>query len=135
MFTDSVLRELLNYSSPDPVLSVYLNTDTTEGTADALKLRLRTLLKGVHLPKDEAAIFKYFELERKWTGRSVAMFSSAAQNYFRAFPIAVPLRSRVFVGSNLTSNHWPIYWMLMAAMVWPWWINKGRVYSSFTWEN
>ena len=100
MFTDSVLRELLNYSSPDPVLSVYLNTDTTEGTADALKLRLRTLLKGVHLPKDEAAIFKYFELEREWTGRSVAMFSSAAQNYFRAFPIAVPLRSRVFVGEQ-----------------------------------
>jgi hypothetical protein len=48
MFTDSVLRELLNYSSPDPVLSVYMNTDMTEGTVDALKLRLRTLLKEVH---------------------------------------------------------------------------------------
>ena len=100
MFTDNVLRELLNYSSPDPVLSVYMNTDMTEGTTDALKLRLRTLLKEVHLPKDEAAILKYFELEREWTGRSVAMFSSAAQNYFRAFPIAVPVRSRVFVGDQ-----------------------------------
>jgi len=100
MFTDSVLRELLNYSSPDPVLSVYMNTDMTEGTADALKLRLRTLLKDVHLPKDEAAILKYFELEREWTGRSIAMFSCAAKNYFRAFPIAVPVRSRVFVGEQ-----------------------------------
>ena len=100
MFTDSVLRELLNYSSPDPVLSVYMNTDMREGTADALKLRLRTLLKEVHLPKDEAAILKYFELEREWTGRSVAMFSCAAQNYFRAFPIAVPVRSRVFIGEQ-----------------------------------
>ncbi len=100
MFTDSVLRELLNYSSPDPVLSVYMNTDMTEGTADALKLRLRTLLKEVHLPKDEAAILKYFELEREWTGRSTAMFSCAAQNYFRAFPIAVPVRSRIFVGEH-----------------------------------
>ena len=100
MFTDSVLRELLNYSSPDPVLSVYMNTDTTEGTADALKLRLRTLLKEVHQPEDEAAILKYFEHEREWTGRSVAMFSCAAQNYFRAFPIAVPIRSRVFVGEQ-----------------------------------
>ena len=100
MFTDSVLRELLNYSSPDPVLSVYMNTDMTEGTADALKLRLRTLLKEAHLPKDEAAILKYFELEREWTGRSVAMFSCAAQNYFRAFPIAVPVRSRVFIGEQ-----------------------------------
>jgi peptide chain release factor subunit 1 len=100
MFTDSVLRELLNYSSPDPVLSVYMNTDMTEGTADALKLRLRTLLKDVNLPKDEAAILKYFELEREWTGRSIAMFSCAAKNYFRAFPIAVPVRSRVFVGEQ-----------------------------------
>jgi len=100
MFTDSVLRELLNYSSPDPVLSVYMSTDITEGTADAPKLRLRSLLKEVHLPKDEAAILKYFELEREWTGRSVAMFSCAAQNYFRAFPIAVPVRSRAFVGEQ-----------------------------------
>jgi hypothetical protein len=100
MFTDSVLRELLNYSSPDLVLSVYMNTDMTEGTADALKLRLRTLLKDTHLPKDEAAIFQYFELEREWTGRSIAMFSCAAQKYFRAFPIAVPIRSRVFVGEQ-----------------------------------
>jgi len=100
MFTDSVLRELLNYSSPDPVLSVYMNTDMTEGTVDALKLRLRTLLKEANLPEDEAAILKYFELEREWTGRSVAMFSCAAQKYFRAFPIAVPVRSRVFVGGE-----------------------------------
>jgi peptide chain release factor subunit 1 len=100
MFTDNVLRELLDYSSPDPVLSVYMNTDMTEGTADALKLRLRTMLKEVDLPEDEAAILKYFELERKWTGRSIAMFSCAAQDYFRAFPIAVPIRSRVFVGDQ-----------------------------------
>jgi len=100
MFTDNVLRELLHYSSPDPVLSVYMNTDMTEGNADALKLRLRTLLKEVNLPKDEAAILKYFELEREWTGRSVAMFSCAGQEYFRAFPIAVPVRSRVFVGNQ-----------------------------------
>lgn len=100
MFTDNVLRELLNYTSPDPVLSIYMNTDMTEGNAEALKLRLRTLLKEVSLPEDEAAILKYFELEREWTGRSVAMFSCAAQKYFRAFPIAVPVRSRVFVGDQ-----------------------------------
>jgi len=100
MFSDSVLRELLDYSSPNPVLSVYMNTDMTEGTADVLKLRLRNMLKEVQLPEDEAAILKYFELEREWTGRSIAMFSCAAQGYFRAFPIAVPVRSRVFVGEQ-----------------------------------
>lgn len=100
MFSDSVLRELLDFSSPDAVLSVYLNTDTDKGTLEALKLRLRAMLREVNLPDDEAAILKYFELEREWTGRSVAMFSCAAQKYFRAFPIAVPVRSRVFVGDQ-----------------------------------
>ena len=100
MFSDSVLRELLEYSSPSPVLSVYMNTDMTEGSIDVLKLRLRTMLKEVHQPQDEAAILRYFELEREWTGRSVAMFSCAAQNFFKAFPLAVPLRSRVFVGNQ-----------------------------------
>jgi peptide chain release factor subunit 1 len=100
MFSNTMLHELLDYTSPAPVLSVYLNTDMNEGSMDALNLRLRTLLKEVHQPQDEAAILKYFELERKWTGRSVAMFSCAAQNYFKAFPIAVPVRSRIFVGNQ-----------------------------------
>jgi peptide chain release factor subunit 1 len=100
MLTDSALRELLNYASPDPVLSVYLNTDIVENKPDEFKLQLRTLLKEVDLPEDEAAILKYFEHEREWTGRSVAMFSCAAQDYFQAFPLAVPIRSRVFVGDH-----------------------------------
>lgn len=100
MLTDSALRELLNYASPAPVLSVYLNTDMAEGNADVYKLHLRTLLKEVDLPEDEAAILRYFEHEREWTGRSIAMFSSATQGFFRAYPLAVPIRSRVFVGDQ-----------------------------------
>jgi peptide subunit release factor 1 (eRF1) len=100
MFSDSVLRELLDYSSPSPVLSVYMNTDMTEGSIDVLKLRLRTMLKEVHQPQDEAAIIKYFELDREWTGRSVAMFSCAAEKFFKAFSLAVPVRSRVFIGNQ-----------------------------------
>ena len=100
MFSDRVLRELLEYTSPSPVLSVYMNTDMTEGSIDVLKLRLRTMLKEVHQTQDEAAILKYFELEREWTGRSLAMFSCAAQKFFKAFPLAVPVRSLVFVGSQ-----------------------------------
>jgi len=100
MLTDSALRELLNYTSPDPVLSVYLNTDMTEGSADAIKLHLRTLLKEVELPEDEAAILKYFEHERQWTGRSVAMFSCAPRGFFRAYPLAMPIHSLVFAGGQ-----------------------------------
>ena len=100
MLTDSALQELLTYASPAPVLSVYLNTDMAEGNADVYKLHLRTLLKEIDLPKDVAAILEYFEHERQWTGRSIAMFSSAPQGFFRAYPLAVPIRSRLFVGDQ-----------------------------------
>lgn len=100
MLPDSTLQELLHFTSPDPILSVYLNTDVTEGSAEDLKLRLRALLKEVHLPEDEAAILRYFEHDRQWKGRSVAMFSCVPQGFFQAFPLAVPVRSRVRVGNH-----------------------------------
>jgi peptide chain release factor subunit 1 len=100
MLTDSALRELLDYPSTAPVLSVYLNLDVTGGSADTYKLQLRNLLKDANLPEDETAVIKYFEHEREWTGRSLAMFSCAAQDYFRAFPLAVPIRSRVRVSNQ-----------------------------------
>jgi len=75
MITDSDLQELLNFSSPEAVLSVYLNTDPAEGNAEALKLRLRSLLEEVNLPKDKAKVSEYFEHAREWKGRSLAVFS------------------------------------------------------------
>jgi len=100
MLTDRDLHALLDYSSSAPVLSVYLSTDAAEGNAEAQKLRLRSLLKGVNLPEDEAAVIQYFEHERDWTGRSVAIFSCAENDFFKAYPFAIPLRSRVRVGGH-----------------------------------
>ncbi|NOY98004.1 MAG: hypothetical protein GXP40_02210 [Chloroflexi bacterium] len=100
MLTDSALRELLEYVSPDPVLSVYLNTDLSEGNVDVYKLNLRTLLKEVDLPEDTAAVLQYFEHERDRSRRSIAMFSCAAQDFFRAYPLAVPVHSRVHVANR-----------------------------------
>ncbi|MBN1306053.1 MAG: hypothetical protein JXA13_16570 [Anaerolineales bacterium] len=100
MLTDSALRELLDYSSTAPVLSVYLNTDVSTGAIDNYKLQLRNLLKHVDLPKDEDTIIGYFEREREWTGQSIAMFSCSSDHYFKAFPLAVPIRSRVHVSDQ-----------------------------------
>ena len=100
MIADRELQELLNFSSPETVLSVYLNTDPVEGNAEALKLRLRSLLEVVSLPEDKAAVLEYFEHAREWKGRSVAIFSCTARDFFRAYPLAVPLRSRVRVGDH-----------------------------------
>jgi rubrerythrin len=101
MITDRELQELLAFSSPEKVLSVYLNTDPAEGNAEALKLRLRSMLEEVvSLTEDKAAVLEYFEHAREWKGRSVAIFSCQARDYFRAYPLAVPLRSRVRVGDH-----------------------------------
>ncbi|OGN73588.1 MAG: hypothetical protein A2X25_14710 [Chloroflexi bacterium GWB2_49_20] len=100
MLTDHDLQELLNYSSPEPMLSVYLNTDPAGGNSDAQKLQMRNLLEGVNLPDDQAAVLKHFEQLRDARGRGLALFSYAAGDFFRAYPLAVTLRSRVFVGDH-----------------------------------
>lgn len=95
MLTDTDLQELLGFQSDQPVLSVYLNTDPAAGSADGYKLRLRTLLKNIDLSEDAAAIEEYIEHKFDWTGRSLAIFSCAPAQFFRAFSLAIPTRDRV----------------------------------------
>jgi peptide subunit release factor 1 (eRF1) len=100
MLSDHDLHELLSYKAGSPVLSLYLNTEPENGNADYHRLELRSLLREVHIPEDEAVIMRYFDHEHDWTGRSVAVFSCAAEGYFRAYPLAVPVRSRVRINDR-----------------------------------
>jgi peptide subunit release factor 1 (eRF1) len=100
MFTESDLRELLGYQPLSPVLSVYLNTEPSEGNPDAHKRRLRSLLKEAASPEDASIVERYISHEFGWSGRSLVIFSSAPESFFRAYSLAIPLRSRVRV-----SNH------------------------------
>lgn len=95
MFTEKDLRELLDYKSENPVLSIYLNTDPVEGSADAYRLRLRSMLREIDLEEDIAAIERYFNHEYDWSGKSVAVFSCEADDFFRTFSFEVPVRDRV----------------------------------------
>ncbi len=100
MLTDTDLRELLSYQANGPVLSVYLDTDPAEGSAEVHKLHLRSLLKEIDLPDDVFAVTRYFDHEHDWTGYSVAVFSCAADDYFRVYTMAVPVRNRARVMSQ-----------------------------------
>lgn len=100
MLSETDLRELLNYQPNQPVLSVYLNTDTTTGSAEAYKLQLRNMLKDISLKKDISAVEKYIDYDFDWNGRSVAIFSCAPKKFLRAFPLAIPVRSRVRVDNH-----------------------------------
>ena len=100
MLTERDLQELLDFKADHPVLSVYLNTDPAQGNADVYKLKLRSLLKEVDLPSDTTRIERYFDHEYDWSGRSVAIFSCASEDYFRTYPIQVVLRSRVRISDR-----------------------------------
>ncbi len=100
MLTESDLRELLKFKVSDPVLSVYLNTDPSEGNADAYKLNLRNMLKNIKLTEDVSAVEHYFDREFDWSGKSVAVFSCAPKNFFRAYPLAIPVRSRLRIDDH-----------------------------------
>jgi len=97
MLTEKDLRELLGYKGKSPVLSVYLNTEPAEGSSDTLKLRLRSMLKEVDLLEDVTTVERYFDHEFDWSGRSVVIFSCSDEDFFRHYPLAVPVRSRVRV--------------------------------------
>ncbi len=94
MITNQDLRELLNYQAKSAVLSVYLNTDPAEGSPETYRLHLRSMLKDIELPEDIETVTRYIDHEHNWSGRSVAVFSCAQEDFFRAYSIAVPVRSR-----------------------------------------
>ncbi len=100
MLNEANLQELLDFRSPHPVLSVYVNTDPTIGNADSYKLELRNLLKNVSLTEDASAVERYFEHSYDWSGRSVAVFSCVPENFLRAYPLAVAVQSRVRINTS-----------------------------------
>ncbi len=101
MFTEHDLRELLDFKTEHQVLSVYLNTDPSLGSADAYKLRLRSMMKDVNLKNDVQNTEAYIDFDYDWSGRGVAMFSCAAEGFFRAFSFAVPVRDRVRISERI----------------------------------
>jgi peptide subunit release factor 1 (eRF1) len=98
MFTEQNLEELLAFEAGDEeIVSLYLNADLAENPVETVKLQVRGLLKGLpdHLAKDASDIEQYFELEHDWGQAGVAIFSCSAQDFFRAYQVAVSFRNRI----------------------------------------
>lgn len=95
MLNQNDLRELIDYDATSPILSIYLNTEPSKGNADVYKLRLRNMLKKIDAPKDIEIVERYFDHEYDWSGRSVVIFSCAEKNFFRAFPLEVPVHDLI----------------------------------------
>jgi len=95
MFSERDLQELFDFTPERPILSLYLNTKTSEGTIDVAKLHLHNMLKSVNLPKDVQATEQYSNMNYDWKSQSLAIFSCADQGFFRAYPLSVPVNDQV----------------------------------------
>jgi peptide chain release factor subunit 1 len=124
MFSRKDLRELAQYRSEGPVLTLYLNTDPTQHTTDEYKLALRQLLKQVegHADaKDVAAVERFVDFEYDWKGRGIAVFSRVADDYWQQYSLAVPVESRALVSEKPyvtpLAGLWDTYGRFVVAMV------------------
>ncbi|HSJ56728.1 MAG TPA: hypothetical protein VLC95_06085 [Anaerolineae bacterium] len=101
MFTDQDLNELVHFRSDgSPVLSLYLNVDPTQHSSDQYKLTLRSLLRevaGEAHPKDIEAIERFFDFEYDWQGKGIAVFTCHDANFWRSYPLAVPVHNYAYV--------------------------------------
>lgn len=103
MFDEKTLRELATLQALGPVLSVYLDVDPTQRTVEEYKLTLRDLLKqaeGLADTADLEAIKHYIDFEYDWSGRGLVIFSRQAEGLWRAYPMAIPVRSGVTVANK-----------------------------------
>jgi peptide chain release factor subunit 1 len=104
MFNEQDLQELVGFQNEEsPVLSLYLDVDPTKHATDEYKLVLRGLLKevaGQAQREDVAAVERYFNHEYDWQGKGVVLFSCLEQDFWRAYPLAVPVDSHVYVSKR-----------------------------------
>jgi peptide chain release factor subunit 1 len=100
MFSKQELKELAAYRSQEtPVVSVYLNVDTSEISSEQYRLALRGMLKSVADqadPADLETIERYVELEYDRKGNGLAMFSGG--DFWRDYTLAFPVGNTVHVG-------------------------------------
>jgi hypothetical protein len=98
MFTQAQLQELLSFEAGEAtVLSLYLNADVGQETREAIKLRVRGLLReaGATDTADATAIERYFDHTHDWSKPGLALFSCVERDFWRVYPTAVPFRNRI----------------------------------------
>lgn len=104
MISEKELQELVDFRAKESsVLSLYLNVDPTQHTKDEYRLTLKSMLKRVAdeaSAKDLAEVEKYFDFQYDWQGKGMVVFSCLEKDFWRAYPLAVPVENHVFVADS-----------------------------------
>src|SRR5690606_20661109 len=98
MFSQEHMQELVSYEgNGNGVVSVYLDTDNTRQSVEAIKLTARGLLKEVQPQHDKEAqaIERYLDLSYDWSKPGLALFCARGGEFFRAYQSPVAFRNRV----------------------------------------
>jgi len=101
MVRDQDLQALVEFVSDDPlVLSLYLNTDSTQRAKEEVRLTLRGLLRQAGdkaASEDTQAIERFFDFEYDGSARGVIIFTCQQRGLWKVFQLAVPVEDRVVV--------------------------------------
>lgn len=103
MLHQEQFQELLTFEAgPEPVISLYLDTDTGKESIETMKLQVRGMLKesGLDQTAGAATIEKYLHHSYNWGKPGIAMFATADGRFFRDYPTAVSFRNRLRVGQR-----------------------------------
>ena len=100
MLRQEDLQDLLSFDGGEsPVVSLYLDADTSQQTNEVIKKQARALLKEADgINDDVEAIEHYLNLSYDWNSPGLAVFSCAGSNFFRAYPSAISYRNRLRIG-------------------------------------
>ena len=118
MFTQELLQELVAYNpNQGNILSLYLDTDSTQQSIDTIKLQAKGLLKEVQAnhSQETSAIERYLDHNFDWpfSLRQMGSFSGLIQ---RPFPFATDC----VWDKDPTLNPWPISLTTTPTMVLCW---------------
>ena len=104
MITQEALQELLSYTAVDDtkVVSIYLDSDTSKESNEAIKLRVRGMFKDTKMANGDSAeiVERYLDHTYDWSKPGLAIFASTDGDFFRAYPTAVSFRNRIRVGTK-----------------------------------
>lgn len=98
MFSQEHMQELVTYEgNGDGIVSVYLDTDNTRQSVEAIKLAARGLLREVQPQHDKEAqaIERYLDLSYDWSKPGLALFCGKGGAFFRAYRSPVAFRNRI----------------------------------------
>jgi peptide subunit release factor 1 (eRF1) len=123
MFSRDDLQHLAEYHGEHPVLSLTLNVDPTERPRDQYRLALRHLLSSVkdRAAEDAQALERFFDREYDWSGRGLAIFSCARDQFWKVYSLPIPIVDSIFIGPkpHITplANLWDTYGRFVAAVI------------------